>query len=212
MNQKRLIITSAISIILVSILFIGNTYSVFTTTSPDEEINSYKTGTLDIEVIGDNNTIDSIIPIKEEENNSLKPYRITVKNKGTIAYQFNVILDETTSSNSINHKYIMTRVGKLEPISLSETEDNILKKDIIIMPEETIDIDIRVWIANTISNTEMNKSFFAKIKVEGSAIQKKNIKYDNSNLINPLIESTESKDSQDLSQQSDNTEIEQLPQ
>ena len=80
------------------------------------------------------------------------------------------------------------------------------------MPEETIDIDIRVWIANTISNTEMNKSFFAKIKVEGSAIQKKNIKYDNSNLINPLIESTESKDSQDPSQQSDNTEIEQLPQ
>lgn len=218
MNKKRILITSAISIILVSILYIGNTYSVFTTTSPDEEVNTYKTGNLDIEVIENNTTISNISPIKTEDSNKLEPYRITVKNKGTTAYQFNVVLDETTSSDSINHKYIMTKVGKLEPINLAETENNIIKENIILLPDEEVSIDIRVWISDKITNSEMNKSFFAKIKIDGSATQTKNRKTDNSSLMNPKEEIkeqekiTEQKDLQDQTQQSDNTKIEELPQ
>ena len=216
--NKRILITSAISIILVSILYIGNTYSVFTTTSPDEEVNTYKTGNLDIEVIENNTTISNISPIKTEDSNKLEPYRITVKNKGTTAYQFNVVLDETTSSDSINHKYIMTKVGKLEPINLAETENNIIKENIILLPDEEVSIDIRVWISDRITNSEMNKSFFAKIKIDGSATQTKNRKTDNSSLMNPKEEIkeqekiTEQKDLQDQTQQSDNTKIEELPQ
>ena len=44
MDRKRLIITSLISIVLISSLYINKTYSVYTTESPDEEINIYKTG------------------------------------------------------------------------------------------------------------------------------------------------------------------------
>ena len=37
MNKKRLIITSIISILLVSILMIGSTYSIFTISDVDED-------------------------------------------------------------------------------------------------------------------------------------------------------------------------------
>ena len=183
MNQKRLIITSTISIILVSLLVIGKTYSVFTTTSPSEDLTSYKTGTLDIKVIGDEKTIENIKPLSIDAGNKTEPYRISVLNNGTVPYKFNVILDETTGSSSINHDYIMTKVGILPEVKLSECHNNILKEGIIALPGEQVDIDIRVWISDKVPNTEINKSFFSKLKIEGQAIQNKNTKNDNSSLI-----------------------------
>ena len=207
MNQKRLIITSTISIILVSILFIGSTYSVFTTTIPDEEINSYKTGNLSLEVTGTDNQIQNILPTDEKNSDKLTPYRISVKNKGTVPYKFNIILEETTSSNKIDNKYIMTKVGTLDTIPLNKCKDNILKSDIIILPNEIVDIDIRIWIIDTVPNTEINKSFFAKIKIDGVATQNKKTNVDNTTLTNPL--STQPQDSQDQAQISDNIEKEE---
>ena len=208
MNQKRLIITSLISIILVSVLFIGSTYSVFTTTSPDEEINSYKTGNLDIEVTGADQPIENILPTSIEKSDEINPYRISIKNIGTVPYIFNIILEETTSTNQINHKYIMTKVGVLDPISLEECDNNIIKRNIIILPNETVDVDIRVWISDKIPNTEMKKSFFSKIRIAGEATQK-TTKKDNEILINPSKNTTQSEDLQNQNQQSDNKEIKQ---
>lgn len=185
MNPKRLIITSTISLILVSILFIGSTYSVFTTTSPDEEINNYKTGNLNIEVIGDETTIKNISPTKDKDSNKLEPYHLTIKNNGTVPYKCNISLVETTTTDKIDNKYIMTKVGKLDSISLNDCKDNIIKKDIIIESGQTQEIDIRIWISDRVPNTEINKSFFAKIKVDGEATKTNNIKIDNSSLINP---------------------------
>ena len=206
MNRKRLIITSLISIILVSVLFIGNTYSVFTTTSPDEETNSYKTGNLDIEVIGIDKPIENILPTNNEESNKIAPYHISVINKGTVPYMFNIILEETTSTNPINHKYIMTKVGKLKELSLEQCANNILKRNIIVLPEQTVEVDIRTWISDKVPNTEIGKSFFAKIKIEGEATNKTNNE-DNTLLINPQQETTQSEDQQN--QQPDNKEITQ---
>lgn len=209
MNQKRLIITGLISIILVSFLYIENTYSVYTSKAPDEETNVYKTGNLDIEIIGTEKTINNILPTNNENSNKLIPYRISVINKGTVPYKFNVILEETTSSNKINNQYIMTKVGSLDIISLDKCQNNILKKDIIALPNTTTDIDIRVWITDKVPNTEMNKSFFAKIKIDGVATQINSTKIDNSNLINPQEDNTiQSQDLQDQTPQADNTETE----
>ena len=211
MNQKRLIITSLISVILVSFLYMGKTFSVYTTSAPDEETNVYKTGNLDIEIIGQDEPIKNILPTNEELSDKLSPYRISVINKGTVPYKFNVILEETTSSNKIDKKYIITKVGKLDSISLSNCKDNIIKEGIIVLPNETTDIDVRIWISDKVPNTEMNKSFFAKIKIDGVATQSKNNKIDNSSLINPLEIITQENQT-DENQQPDNTETEELPQ
>ena len=183
MSKKRLIITSMISIILVSILFIGSTYSIYTTTAPNEEINKYQTGNLQIEVVGDDKAIDNIIPTAVSDADKLLPYHVTVKNNGTVPYQFDILLDETTSSNEMDHQYIFTKVGKLDAITLKDC-NNILKKDIIVMPMDSVDIDIRIWLSDEIPNTEINKSFFAKIKVNGQAISKGDYHIDNSSLVN----------------------------
>ncbi len=206
MRQKRLIITSLISIILVSILFIGSTYSVFTTTSYDEEINSYKTGNLDIEVVGTEQLIENILPTSILDSNKITPYRISVVNKGTVAYMFNVILEETTSTNQIDHKYIITKVGKLKEVSLDKCENNIIKKGVVILPNEMVDIDIRVWISDDVPNTEMGKSFFSKLRIEGEAVQR-DTHEDYTMLVNPI----QSVDLQNQVPQSDNKEIEELP-
>ena len=56
-HQKRLIFTSVLSILLVSILLIGSTYSIFNSTDIDEEKNVYKTANLDITYTLDNGNV-----------------------------------------------------------------------------------------------------------------------------------------------------------
>ena len=182
MNRKRLITVSFLSIILVATLYIQKTQSIYTTTAPDEEVNTYKTGVLDIEVIGDTTPIENILPTSIENSNKLTPYRITVINKGTVTYQFNLILEETTSSNKIDNQYIITKVGSLDPKPLNECKNNILKENILVAPNTSVDIDVRIWITDKVPNTEMNKSFFSKLKIVGEATNN-TTSIDNSNLV-----------------------------
>ena len=181
MNKKRLIITSVISIVLVSILMMGSTYSIFTTSDVDEESNVYATGNLDITYTVDSEsvTITEKEPLAIEDANTVTPYRITVTNNGTVPYMFDLILEDTTTTDVIDYQYIMTKVGSLEAKSLGSCTDNIIKEDIILSVGESVDIDVRVWISDTVSNTEINKSFFSKLLIEGIAIYDKNESIDN---------------------------------
>ena len=128
--KKRLILTSIISICLVIILMLGTTYSVFVTSNVDEDLNVYKTGTLDVTytLSEDNVTFTSKMPVSEDEVIKLKPYRITVNNTGNVAYKFNLVLTDTTATDKIDYQYIMTKVGKLESKSLSDCTNNIIKE------------------------------------------------------------------------------------
>ena len=183
-HQKRLIFTSVLSILLVSILLIGSTYSIFNSTDIDEEKNVYKTANLDITYTLDNGNVilDNPNPMKEDEIFNLTPYRLTITNTGNVPYLFQVILDPTTAANEINHKYIMTKVGELEAKPLSSCEENIIKKDVIVPAGKSVPIDVRVWISDQIQNTEMGKSFYAKLKIDGVAVYEENQEIDNTKL------------------------------
>lgn len=185
MNNKRLVIASTISLLLVSILLIGSTYAIFTSSEVDEKENVYTTGNLDITyTVSDNNKImTDTTPMTVEESVSVKPYRIRVTNNGNVAYKFNIILTDTTASNKIDYKYIMTQVGKLAPQLLSSTTNNILKSDVIVLPNTSVDIDVRVWLSDSIQNTEIGKSFYAKLSIDGLAAITDETEIDNSNLI-----------------------------
>ena len=174
MIKNRLIIASIISIICVSLLLVSSTYAIFTTTEVDDTMNVYKTGNLDItyEVSESSVKFTDVIPKSLEEADAITPYRITVINNGNVAYMFNLYLTDTTSNstNTINYDYVMTKVGYLEPKALSECENNIIKKDIIILPNTSVDIDVRLWISDSIPNSEMGKSFYAKLAIDGLAV------------------------------------------
>lgn len=171
MNGKRLIFTSLLSIILVCMLLIGTTYSIFTTGGIEENTNVYKTANLDITytLSADNIKLESNIPTKSEDSIYIKPYRINVSNKGNTPYKFNIILNNTTATSPINSDYIMTQIGKEEPKNLSSYQNNIIKSDVTILAGTSINIDIRVFLTEKIPNTEVGKNFTASISIEGIA-------------------------------------------
>lgn len=172
MSKKRLVITSVISIILISLLFIGSTYSIFTTGDIDENQNVYTTGSLDVTyTLSDANVaLGDITPTSVDDCDKIKPYRISVTNNGTVDYKFNIVLVDTTAVNKIDVNYIMVQIGKYDVVSLGSTGDNVLKKDIVVGPGDTVDIDVRVFISDEVVNSQIGKSFYAKLSVEGVAV------------------------------------------
>lgn len=183
--KKRLIVTSIISLILVSVLFIGNTYSIFTSVDIDENANVYTTGNLNITyTLSDENvTLDESSPLSDEESIKVTPYRITVKNIGSVAYKFNVILTDTTSNDKINYNYIMTRIGKNSAKALGDCNNNIIFKNIVVAANSSIDVDVRVWLSDKIPNSEIGKSFYAKLSISGIATYDDDITIDKDLLI-----------------------------
>lgn len=186
MNKKRLITTSVISIFLVAVLLIGSTYSIFFSQQIDPNSNVYTTGNLDVTYTLDEGNIkfDSIVPMAEDEVDDIMPYRITVTNNGTVPYMFNIILNSTTANveNEINEQYIMTKIGNLESKALADCLDNIIKDSIVLKAGESVDIDIRIWISDMVQNTEIGKSFYGKIVIDGLAVPEDTDDTDNSAL------------------------------
>ena len=70
-SKTRLVVTSLFSIVLVSVLLLGSTYSLFTTSSVDEDLNVYKTGNLDITytLSSENIKLNDSTPISDDESN-----------------------------------------------------------------------------------------------------------------------------------------------
>lgn len=197
MNKKRLIVTSVISIILVSILFIGSTYSIFTSRDVDENLNVYKTGTLGVTytLSSEDVILTDVTPISIENSDFIVPYRITVKNTGNVPYMFQVILADTTAGEVIDYQYLYTQVGKLEPRILKDCSKidgeidgenyigRVLKDQVILPANGEVIIDVKVWISDQIKNTEIGKSFYGKLVIDGEAIYDVNTDIDNSVLI-----------------------------
>ncbi len=185
MRNRRLIFTGFIAIILISILFISNTYSIFTTNEADPNTNVYTTGNLDItyELSDKNIKFTDSKPINDNEANYLEPYRITVTNSGNVDYKFDVKLEDTTATNVINYNYIMVKVGKHNPISLNKTKNNIIKSGIIVKANSSIKIDVKVYISDRIPNSEIGKNFSARLSINGIAVIYNEGDVDNSDLV-----------------------------
>lgn len=183
-----MIITSVISVILVSLLFVGSTYSIFTSGDTEEDLNVYTTGNLDISytLSSDKIVLNSNTPIRDSDSYLIEPYRITVTNNGTVPYQFNLMLVDTTASDVIDYNYIMTKVGKFDSKKLALCNKNIIKDGIIVSAGSSVDIDVRVWLSDDVINSEVGKSFYSKLSIDGIAIYDDNGGYDNSNLVYPI--------------------------
>ena len=189
LKNSRLIIFSFISIILVSTLLIGNTYSIFMSSNVDEDLNVYTTGNLDIKysVSEDSVTLTNNVPTSIEESLSIKPYRVTVTNFGSVAYKFDLILNDTTASNPVDYQYLMVQVGKLEPVKFSDCTNGVIKENILILPDTSVDIDVRVWLSDTITNSEIGKNFYGKLSIDGIAVNTSVKEVDNDYLITKVI-------------------------
>lgn len=185
MENRRLVVTIFITVFLIFVLFLSNSYSIFTSENADPNTNVYTTGNLDITYEVDDNNIkftDSK-PISEKDVISVSPYRLKVTNTGNVDYKFNILLKDTTATSVINYKYIMVKVGKYDSISLDSTHDNVIREGIIVKANSSVIVDVKIYISDKISNSEVGKNFSAKLSISGIAIASSEDSIDNSKLL-----------------------------
>ena len=171
MNRKVIILV--ISIIVVLFILSTTTYALFFRKDKLENTESYTAGILDIVIENDEEGLGEVLnftnslPITDEEGKKSNPYKFKITNKGNLSYTFDLLLNNTTTSNQINADYIKIMVDNNEPVSLSNLENNIIASDLTLNPGESKIISIRVWLDINTPNTEIGKVFSAKITSNG---------------------------------------------
>ena len=171
--MKKKVTLLIISIILVLIILAGTTYSVLFKVDTTEN-QSYTTGILDITSNAINNsvTLANGLPISDNEGKTSTPYTFKISNVGNLKYKFDVKLLSTNSDTTtmINPDYIKIMVDNNTPVKLSSLTDGVILSNKILSPEADLEVTIRMWLDEYTPNTEIGKTFTAKITTTGQAV------------------------------------------
>lgn len=170
MNKKKIMIIVS-SIILVLAALFTTTYSLFYKEDVAANPSNYSTGLLQIEAtsLSDTISLDSALPMTDEEGAQTTPYVFSIKNTGNVDYKFDVKL-LSTSSNTINSQYIKLKIDNGNPVVLSSLTNSIIKSNVVVKAKESINITLRVWLSKDTPNTEIGKTFNSQIVIDGQSI------------------------------------------
>lgn len=170
MNKKKIMIIVS-SIILVLVALFTTTYSLFYKEDVAANPSNYSTGLLQIEAtsLSDTISLDSALPMTDEEGIETTPYVFSIKNTGNVDYKFDVKL-LSTSSNTINSRYIKLKIDNGNPVVLSSLTNSIIKSNVVVKAKESINITLRVWLSKDTPNTEIGKTFNSQIVIDGQSI------------------------------------------
>ena len=169
--MKKKILFLTISIFLVILILFSSSYALlFKVDETDKQ--SYKTGILDItsESLNGSVTINNQLPMSDSDGENSTPYIFRITNKGNLSYKFNIMLLSTTTDNQIEAQYIKLKVNDNETVTLNSLTNGVILSDITLKPTEYIDVTLRVWLDINTPNTQIGKTFNAKITTEGQAI------------------------------------------
>ena len=175
-NVSKKIVLISISIIVLVALSVSTTYSLIYN-SKKLSNNTYTTGVLDIKYTeGETLELKNNIPLTDEEGILTTPYTITITNTGTLTYKFNLDILSTTEDieNIINPKYLMLQIDDNDPVSLIDLPNGNIYSSILLAPQETMEINIKMWLKEDTPNTEIGHTYSAKLVATGLAIQNKN--------------------------------------
>ena len=166
LSDKKIIIM-ILSIILVLVVMSSTTYALFFKVHTMDNTESYTAGILDIKVEeGSKLELVNSLPITDEEGANLTPYTFTITNVGNLTYTFDLKLLSTTTENQINPNYIKIKLDD-KPVLLSSLSEGLIAEDLTLNPEESITMSIRIWLSIDTPNTEIGKTFSAKIVTDG---------------------------------------------
>ena len=188
--MKKKVTLLIISIILVLIILAGTTYSVLFKVDTTEK-QSYTTGILDITSNAINNsvTLANGLPISDTEGKTSTPYTFKISNVGNLKYKFDVKLLSTNSDTTtmINPDYIKIMVDNNTPVKLSSLTDGVILSNKKLSPGADLEVTIRMWLDEYTPNTEIGKTFTAKITTTGQAVYSEAVKLDNSGANIPVL-------------------------
>ena len=141
----------ALAIMFVVVSLSGPTYSLFLKADTTDDF-TYNTGSLELEFIEDEQiSIQNAFPIIDSEGMKTEPYTLTIKNTGTLPYQFDLKMLSSTEENLIDMKYIKYQINDGSASTLYATS-NIIASNIILYPEEEITFKIKITIIEKYSD------------------------------------------------------------
>lgn len=167
-----------IMIFAIIILLLAGSYSIFTATNKSEDYNSITVGTLKIDFLHDSQNVlnlNGAYPTMDTEGEKLEPYQFKITNNGTLnaSYKIKLVNDEeiieedNCSLNLLSLSSLKVKVNEDSPFLLSDKQDNsYVIADGIILPNETKEYNIRIWIKDTAGNEALGKHYHGKIVVD----------------------------------------------
>ena len=167
--KKRILLI--ISIFVVVLILFSSSYALLFKSNQTEK-QEYTTGMLEItsETLSGSVTLNNPLPMSDSDGENTTPYVFRITNTGNLTYKFNIMLLSTTTDNQISSNYIKLKVNTDTPVKLNSLTDGIILSNITLKPGKSIDVTLRVWLSEDTPNTEIGKTFNAKITTEGEAI------------------------------------------
>ena len=181
--QKKNIIFLSISLVLIMLLGIGVSYSMWNVSVSQDTNNTAYTECFDLSISNKENNInlDNAYPISNDKGKSLTPYTFTVTNTCDITTQYNINL-EVLNNSTLSSKFIDVMFeGNINLLSSYASNDKVNTSSIesrklttgILKSQESKDYSLRLWIDYNTTLEDLNneiKTFKSKIVVVGKPI------------------------------------------
>ena len=182
MTKKNIIFIS-VSLVLIILLGIGVSYSMWNITTSQDTNNTAYTDCFDLTISNKSNDIslENAYPISNDKGMKLTPYTFTVTNTCDITAQYSINLevlkDSTLSSNFIDvmldgNINLLSSYDKTEKIDNSSIESRKIDTG-ILKSNESKDYSLRLWIDYDTTLEDLNneaKVFKAKVNIVGKPI------------------------------------------
>ena len=181
--QKKNIIFLSVSLVLIILLGIGVSYSMWNISVSQDTNNTAYTECFDLSITNKENSInlDNAYPISNDKGKSLTPYTFTITNTCDITTQYNINL-EVLNNSTLSSKFIDVMFeGNINLLSNYDSTDKVNTSSIesrklttgILKSQESRDYSLRLWIDYNTTLEDLNneiKTFKSKIVVVGKPI------------------------------------------
>ena len=95
-----------ISVIVMVLIIIGVSYSLFMQEDESNDVQVVESGTLVLSSNKGNTITTNNVPLSDIEGLGSEGYTFSVKNNGTLGYLYNLYINNKASSNPLEYEYI----------------------------------------------------------------------------------------------------------
>ena len=181
--MKKSVIFISISLVLIILLGIGVSYSMWNISVSQDTTNMAESKCFDLSISNQENDIslDNAYPISNDKGKKLTPYTFTVTNICDITAEYSVNLealkDSTLASKFIDVMFegninLLSSYDNTDKVNTSSIESRKLTTG-ILKSQESKDYSLRLWIDYNTTLEDLNneiKTFKSKIVVVGKPI------------------------------------------
>lgn len=162
----------------ICILLLAGSYSIFTATNKSDDYNSINIGTLKVDYLQKSEKVlnlNGTYPTMDTEGEKLEAYSFKITNNGTLqaAYKIKILNDnEIIEEDGCSNKLlpisdIKVKVNDSTPFILGDKESNsYVVEEGTILPNETKEYNIRIWLKDTAGNESLGKHYHGKVIVD----------------------------------------------